>query len=67
MVLEVHVFANGRRGSVRVLDDAGSPRLLQSALESLEDRNVQFDSFLEDGLPVDSFRTVVIRFTLPPP
>ncbi len=62
VLLEVEVHADGTVGSIRVLSDAGHPRLVTAALSALHDAT--FKPAQRDGKPVGSVLRIPFRFVI---
>ncbi len=60
VVVLIQVNADGELSEVRVLDDAGHPRLVEAALRAL--RRSSFLPAIRDGHPVTSTRRIEYRF-----
>jgi len=62
VVLEVRVLPSGRVGEIRVRNNPGHPRLVESAKHAV--RRATFTPAVRNGKPIPSWLVVPVRFVL---
>jgi protein TonB len=62
VMVDVEVLANGRVGQIRIISDAGHPRLASAAVQAL--KSAAFDPARVDGIPAAGHLCIPYRFTL---